>query len=290
MTVRVNQPTSQTGSLRPPAARPPAATPTKPASAPAPRPRDQNQAQTGKLQAAPAVPAVDIEAVDLHTSAQAGKDTSVIVEGALQRAVSAAESAERAGAVAGAASKTTRGLGAAGVLTAMALLVKAVNSRPLKVAPVISALSDLAANMGTAAAGLSKIPGLDKALHVFGGIGGIVGGITGLVTNLQDAQKKGLTTSNLLGTMGAACSLVGGLAMALTPFAPPLAVVATAFTLAGAAFNVAKLAYDNREWIQKKAQGAVTAATGAVSAAVNTAKSALGAGLTRFDRFVAWTP
>jgi uncharacterized membrane protein YphA (DoxX/SURF4 family) len=144
--------------------------------------------------------------------------------------------------------------------------------------------------MGTAAAGLSKIPGLDKALHVFGGIGGIVGGITGLVANLQDAQKKGLTTSNLLGTMGAACSLVGGLAMALTPFAPPLAVVATAFTLAGAAFNVAKLAYDNRELIQRKAQGAVTAATGALSAAADMTKTALGAGLTRFDRFVAWTP
>lgn len=292
MTVRVHKPASETGPLRAQPARPKAPAPAAAATpAPAPRKPDQNHAQTGKLQA---VDAVDIEAVDLHVSAQTGKDTSVIVEATLQRAASAAEHAA-AGAgtaanAAGAASKATRGLGAAGVLTAMTLLVKAVNAKPVSSAAVVQALSDLAANLGTAAAGLSKIPGLDKALHVFGGVGGIVGGITGLVANFKDAQKKGLTTSNMLGLMGSACSLVGGLAMALTPFCPPLAVAATAFTLAGAAFNVAKLAVDHKDWIKQKAQRVASATTGALSTVADTAKKALLAPLTPFERLVAWAP
>lgn len=292
MTVRVNKPASETGPLRTQAVRPQTPAPTAAAApAPAPRKADQNHAQTGKLQA---VEAIDIEAVDLHVSAQTGKDTSVIVEATLQRAASAAEHAA-AGAgtaanAAGAASKATRGLGAAGVLTAMTLLVKAVNAKPVSAAAVVQSLSDLAANLGTAAAGLSKIPGLDKALHVFGGIGGIVGGITGLVVNFQEAQKRGLTTSNMLGLMGSACSLVGGLAMALTPFCPPLAVAATAFTLAGAAFNVAKLTVDHKDWIKQKAQRAASATTGALSTVADTAKKALLAPLTPFQRLVAWAP
>ncbi|MNS74600.1 hypothetical protein D3C72_1080820 [compost metagenome] len=289
MTVRVHKPASETGPLRAQAARPKAAAPA-PAAAPASAPRksDQNHAQTGKLQA---VQAIDIEAVDLHVGAQSGKDASVIVEASLQRAASAAEhAAAGATTAASAASKATRGLGAAGVLTAMTLLVKAVNAKPVSAAAVVSALSDLAANLGTAAAGLSKIPGLDKALHVFGGIGGIVGGITGLVANFQDAQKKGLSTSNMLGLMGSACSLVGGLAMALTPFCPPLGVAATAFTLAGAAFNVAKLAVDHQDWIKQKAQRAASATTGALSTVADTAKKALLAPLASFERLVAWAP
>jgi hypothetical protein len=289
MTVRHHKPASETSPLRAQAARPKAPVPTAAAApTPAPRKADQNHAQTGKLQA---VEAIDIEAVDLHVSAQTGKDASVIVEASLQRAASAAEhAAAGAGSAVGAASKATRGLGAAGVLTAMTLLVKAVNAKPVSAAAVVQALSDLAANLGTAAAGLSKIPGLDKALHVFGGIGGIVGGITGLVANFKDAQRRGLTTSNMLGLMGSACSLVGGVAMALTPFCPPLAVAATAFTLAGAAFNVAKLAVDHQDWIKQKAQRVASATTGAMSTVADTAKAALSAPLTRFERLVAWAP
>lgn len=144
-------------------------------------------------------------------------------------------------------------LGVVGTLTQVAVAFSRTTFNPGELA---ESLGSFASNLTDVSEKLTAIPGIGAALAPFGGIGGIVTGVTQLKTEIASVREDGLNLGNGLGAAAAAARLVGGVAMALSPFCAPLAAVGGSITMAGAAFELGKLGYEQRGAVAEAARQA----------------------------------
>lgn len=152
-------------------------------------------------------------------------------------------------------------LGVVGTLTQVAVAFSRTTFNPTELA---SSLGTFASNLNDVGEKLNAIPGVGAALAPFGGVGGIVTGVNNLKTEIASVREDGLNLGNGLGAAAAAARLVGGVAMALSPFCAPLAAVGGSITMAGAAFELGKLGWEQRGAIQAGAEKTGQAIGGAV--------------------------
>lgn len=271
---------ANTGRLAAPPPKP-AALPTTGGVKPAPG-KDQNGTKTPTLTQPLGVNVDNVELppsfIDkARTSRDTASDATAVAEGFGQ----ALKASDKVGDTIG---KTTKGLGAIGVVTSLKGVADAIAASPMEASLVATALAELGMNLADAAGDLEKIPGLANALKVLGGVGGIVTGVMQLVDEFKSMAENGMTASNVTGALAGVCNTVGGLAMVISPIFPPAAAVGSALMIAGAGLNLAKLAIDNWDTVTEyadKAEDFVAGAAQSVSHGVSDAADAIGSGLSK---------
>lgn len=140
--------------------------------------------------------------------------------------------------------------GVVGTLTQAAVAFSQTTFDPARIA---ESLGQFASNLSNVTEQVSRLPGVGDALQVFGGVGGIVTGALGLKEELTRAQAEGAPKPQMLSLAASAARLVGGVALALSPFAPPLAAVGASVAMAGAALELGKLGWEHRDDLKKAA-------------------------------------
>jgi hypothetical protein len=150
-------------------------------------------------------------------------------------------------------------LGVVGTLSQVAVAFSQTTFKPTELA---ESLGKFASNLTDVGEKLNHIPGIGAALAPFGGVGGIVTGVQNLKTEIASVKADGLNLSNGLGAAAAAARLVGGVALALSPFCAPLAAVGSSITLAGAGLELGKLGWEQRGAVKEAASEAGQAITG----------------------------
>lgn len=151
---------------------------------------------------------------------------------------------------------TGRALAELGVASTLTQAAVAFSQTTFDPAQIADSLGKFASNLSSVTEQVSKLPGVGEALQTFGGVGGIVTGALGLKDELTRAQAEGAPKPQLLSLASSAARLVGGVAMALSPFAPPLAAVGASIMMAGAALELGKLGWEHRDDLKKAARTA----------------------------------
>ncbi|HEY9720475.1 MAG TPA: hypothetical protein V6D47_00565 [Oscillatoriaceae cyanobacterium] len=111
---------------------------------------------------------------------------------------------------------------------------------------ISQALNHFATHLSSVAKQLDKLPGVGLSLQALGGVAGIVSGVKGLSETVASVKADGHNLQNSLHAASSAAKLVGGVAMALSSFCPPLAPLGGAISLAGAALGLGKVALEHR--------------------------------------------
>lgn len=132
---------------------------------------------------------------------------------------------------------------------------------------ISQALNHFADHFSSVAKQLDKLPGVGLSLQALGGVAGIVSGVKGLSETVASVKADGHNLQNSLHAASSAAKLVGGVAMALSSFCPPLAPVGGAIALAGAALGLGKIALEHRGELQAAGAGLAAGAKQAMDGA-----------------------
>jgi hypothetical protein len=169
------------------------------------------------------------------------------------KASAAAEAAQRGGLA-----LTAARLGELGVVGALAAVAKAYTQTTFDPEAIGASLGKLVDNLQHVTGQLQALPGVGDALLALGGVGAIVSGVHGLCEGIAAAKSAEDTPEKVQASLGAAAGaakIVGGLALALTPFCPTLGAIGAILTAAGTAMDAGRAALENRVPLMRALKG-----------------------------------